>query len=156
MYGVDISGYFPLTENTEYGNFNARGILNYVRGKNETTNDNLYNMMPLNAKLAFEQQKNRWTNSVEVELVADKTDVSSVRNEVKTEGYGLLHLRSSYKVDRVRFDFGIENILDELYTHPLGGAYMGQGKTMSGGDVPWGVLVPGMGRSFYAGVNVKF
>lgn len=156
MYGVDISGYFPLAENTEYGNFTARGILNYVRGKNETTNDNLYNMMPLNAKLAFEQQKNRWTNAVEVELVSDKTDVSSVRNEVKTEGYGLLHLRSSYKVDQVRFDFGIENVLDELYTHPLGGAYMGQGKTMSGTDVPWGVLVPGMGRSFYAGVNVKF
>lgn len=156
MYGVDISGYFPLAENTAYGKFTARGILNYVRGKNETTNDNLYNMMPLNAKLAVEQQKDRWTNTLEVELVDAKTDVSSVRNEVPTEAYGLLHLRSSYKIDQVRFDFGIENVLDELYTHPLGGAYMGQGKTMSGTDVPWGVLVPGAGRSLYAGVNVKF
>ncbi len=156
MYGIDISGYFPLAENTAYGNFTARGILNYVRGKNETTGDNLYNIMPLNAKLAFEQQKNRWTNAVEIELVADKNDVSSVRNEVATEAYNLLHLRSSYQLKNVRFDFGIENVLDELYNHPLGGAYMGQGKTMSGTDVPWGVLVPGMGRSFYAGVNVKF
>lgn len=156
IYGVDISGYFPLAQDTAYGKFTARGIMNYVRGKNETTNDNLYNMMPLNAKLAVEQQKDRWTNTLEVELVDAKTDVSSVRNEVPTEAYGLLHLRSSYKIDQVRFDFGIENVLDELYTHPLGGAYMGQGKTMSGTDVPWGVLVPGAGRSLYAGVNVKF
>jgi len=156
MYGLDISGHFPLAENTEYGNFTARGILNYVRGKNETTGDNLYNIMPLNAKLAIEQQKDNWTNIVEVEAVGEKTDVSSVRNEVATKAYGLLHLRSSYQWKKVRLDFGIENVLDELYNHPLGGAYMGQGKTMSGTGVPWGVLVPGMGRSFYAGVNVKF
>lgn len=156
MYGLDISGHFPLAENTEYGNFTARGILNYVRGKNETTGDNLYNIMPLNAKFAIEQQKDNWTNIVEVEAAGEKTDVSSVRNEVATKAYGLLHLRSSYKWKKVRLDFGVENVLDELYNHPLGGAYMGQGKTMSGTDVPWGVLVPGMGRSFYAGVNVKF
>ncbi|MCW8900162.1 MAG: TonB-dependent receptor [Gammaproteobacteria bacterium] len=156
MYGIDISGHFPLAENTAYGNFTARGILNYVRGKNETTGDNLYNIMPLNARLAFEQQKDNWTNIVEVEAVGDKTDVSAVRNEVATKAYGLLHLRSSYQWKKVRLDVGIENVLDKLYNHPLGGAYMGQGKTMSGTDVPWGVLVPGMGRSIYAGVNVKF
>ena len=77
-------------------------------------------------------------------------------SKVKTEEYSLLHLRSSYQLKNVRFDFGIENALDELYNHPLGGAYMGQGKTMSGTGVPWGELVPGMGRSIYAGVNVKF
>ncbi|MFK5914205.1 MAG: TonB-dependent receptor plug domain-containing protein [Woeseiaceae bacterium] len=156
IYGLDISGHFPLAENTEYGNFTARGMLNYVRGKNDTTGDNLYNIMPLNAKLAFEQQKDSWTNIVEVEAVGEKTEVSSVRNEVATKAYGLLHLRSSYQWKKVRLDFGIENVLDEMYNSPLGGAYTGQGKTMSGTDVPWGVLVPGMGRSIYAGVNVKF
>ena len=39
---------------------------------------------------------------------------------------------------------------------PLGGAYTGQGTTMSIGAVPWGVAVPGPGRSLYAGLNVPF
>jgi iron complex outermembrane receptor protein len=91
-----------------------------------------------------------------VQLVRGKTDVSQVRNEVKTEGYGLVNLRSSYEWKQARLDVGIENLLDKFYSHPLGGAYVGQGMTMSGTGVPWGVTVPGMGRSVYAGLNVKF
>ena len=35
-------------------------------------------------------------------------------------------------------------------------AYVGQGATMSFNAVPWGVAVPGMGRSIYAGMNLRF
>ena len=156
LYGMDVSGHFSLAENTRYGSFTATGLLNYVRGKNETTDDNLYNIMPLNARLAVVQSMGSWTNTVEVEVVDAKTEVSQVRNEVETAGYGLLHLRSSYEWKQVRFDIGIENLFDRFYNHPLDGAYLGQGKTMSGTDVPWGIPVPGMGRSIYAGVNLKF
>jgi iron complex outermembrane receptor protein len=156
LYGVDISGHFPLAQNTGYGDFHATGMLNYVRGENETTDDNLYNLMPLNVKLAGVQNKGDWTNTAEVDLVDEKKDVSEVRNELETEAYGLLHLRSSYLWKQARFDVGVENALDKFYNHPLGGAYVGQGKTMTATDVPWGVPVPGMGRSIYAGVNIKF
>jgi len=156
MYGIDISGHFPLAENTPYGSFTATGILSYVRGKNDDTDDNLYNVMPLNAKLAAVHHLNSWTNTLEVELVDEKTDVSEVRNELETKGYGLVHLRSSYGWKRVRIDIGIENLFDKFYTHPLGGAYVGQGKTMSGTGVPWGLSVPGMGRSVYAGLSYNF
>lgn len=156
LYGVDVSGHFPLAKGTRYGSFTANGILNYVQGENETTGDNLYNIMPLNVRLAVEQRLRGWTNIAEVELVKAKTDVSATRNEVETSGYGLLHLRSSYEWKQVRFDIGIENVFDRFYNHPLGGAYLGQGKTMSGTDVPWGVAVPGMGRSIYTGLTFKF
>ena len=156
MYGVDVSGHFPLAENTGFGDFTAIGMLNYVRGENQTTDDNLYNIMPLNAKLAVMQRFGNWTNTVEVDLVDDRTDVSQVRNELETEAYGLVNLRSSYEWKQARINIGIENLFDKFYNHPLGGAYVGQGKTMSGTDVPWGVPVPGMGRSIYAGVTVKF
>ncbi len=156
LYGLDISGHFPLAENTAYGNFTATGMVSYTRGENDTTGDNLANIMPLNAKMAVVQRTGSWSNTAEVELVAEKKDVSATRNEMKTGAYGLLHLRSSYTWKQARFDVGIENVLDTFYNHPLGGAYLGQGKTMSGTDVPWGTPVPGMGRSIYAGVNVKF
>lgn len=156
MYGLDVSGHYPLAENTPYGDFTATGVVSYVRGSNRTTDDNLYNIMPLNAKLAVVQSTGHWKNTLEVELVDGKDDVSQVRNELETKSYGLLHLRSRYEWKQVGIDFGIENLFDKFYNHPLGGAYTGQGKTMSPTDVPWGVPVPGAGRSLYAGVNYKF
>ncbi|MCW9012152.1 MAG: TonB-dependent receptor [Gammaproteobacteria bacterium] len=156
IYGLDVSGHYPLAETADYGSFTMNGMMNYVKGENDDTSDNLYNMMPLNARLAVAQKLNRWSNSAELELVDAKTDVSWERNEMTTAGYGLLHLRSSYQWKQLRFDVGIENALDRFYNHPLGGTYLGEGKTMSGTAVAWGTPVPGMGRSLYAGVNVKF
>jgi iron complex outermembrane recepter protein len=89
-------------------------------------------------------------------LVSAKKTVSTVRQEVKTNGYGLLNLRSSYEWKQVRLDVALENALNKMYFMPLGGAYSGQGMTMSTQGIAWGVPVPGMGRSFNTGVTVKF
>ncbi|MDD5242183.1 MAG: TonB-dependent receptor [Sulfuricella sp.] len=158
LYGVDVSGFFPLAKAAGWGSFTARGLLGYVNGKNLTTNDNLYNIMPLNARLAIEQRIGNWTNTIEGQLVNTKDDLSAVRNEMRTAGYGLLNLRSSYEWKQARFDVSVENLMDKLYSSPLGGAYVGQGSTMSlnGAGAKWGTTVPGMGRSINAGVTVKF
>ncbi|HCI14820.1 MAG TPA: TonB-dependent receptor, partial [Gallionellaceae bacterium] len=157
LYGLDISGHMPLAESGGYGNLTATGVISYVDGKNETTGDNLYNIMPLNAKLSVIQRLAGWTNTAEVELVDAKTQVSQVRNEMRTGGYSLLNLRSSYDWKQFRFDVGIENALDRFYNDPLGGAYVGQGATMPPTNgVPYGIPVPGMGRSVYAGATLKF
>lgn len=156
LYGFDLSGEQVLAEKTAYGDFSLGGQLSYVRGENRTTGDNLYNIMPLNATITLDQSLGNWNNALELELVDEKDRLSQVRNELPTDSYALLHLRSSYQWDDVRFDFGVENLLDEYYEHPLGGVYTGQGKTMSSTGVAWGTPVPGMGRSFYAGVNYAF
>lgn len=155
LYGVDISGHMPLAITGGYGSFTATGVLNYVNGKNRTTGGNLYNIMPLNAKLAVVQYLGKWTNTVEAQLVEDKNNVEAVRKELKTSGYGLLNLRSSYEWKQARLDVGVENVLNKFYTYPLGGAYVGQGATMGTG-VPYGTTVPGMGRSINAMLTVKF
>ncbi len=154
--GLDISGHARLAQATALGDFNANGVVNYSKGKNLETGDHLYNIMPLNAKLALTQRIGAWRNTLEGQFVAGKKDVSKVRNEIPTSGYGLIHLRGRYETKRYSIDFGIENLFDRHYASPLGGAYMGQGTTMSIGAVPWGVVVPGAGRSLYAGVNVQF
>lgn len=155
LYGADISGYLQLAQSGEYGSITATGMLSWVRGKNTVTDDNLYNIMPPNAKLALVQHVGSWTHTVETQWVEGKKDVSQVRNELQTAGYGLLHLRSSYETKKVRVDFGVENALDKFYATPLGGAYVGQGNVMGMGAV-YGIPVPGAGRSFFAGVTVKF
>jgi iron complex outermembrane receptor protein len=155
LYGLDLSGYMPLGK-TAAGDFTLKGLLNYTNGENEDTGDDLYNIMPLNAKLVIGQKLASWDNAVELIAVKGKDDGSEVRNEIKTPGYGVTNLRASYTWKQVRIDFGVENLFDKLYALPQGGAYVGQGTTMSLNGVPWGIGVPGMGRSFYTGVNLKF
>lgn len=163
LYGIDVSGQMPLAH-TAAGELGLKGLLNYTRGKNRETGDDLYNIMPLNAKLTLTQQTGGWDNALEIVGVAAKRKVSQARNEMKTSGYSLVNLRASHSWKQIRLDFGIENLFDRYYEMPLGGAYLGQGTTMSAtannvpsGVVPlWGTPVPGMGRSLYAGINVKF
>ena len=161
IYGLNLSGFAPLAKNTGFGNFNVQGLVSYTRGKTVSgADDNLYNIMPLNAKLALVQQWGNWSNTAEVLWVDAKKDVSAIRNEVQTASYELLNLRSSYTWKQVRLDLGVENVFDKMYYYPLGGAYVGQGITMppgTGTGYPGhGVAVPGMGRSLYAGINIKF
>ncbi|MBP9916766.1 MAG: TonB-dependent receptor [Thiobacillaceae bacterium] len=160
LHGIDLSGHALVARATGYGDFTVKGLMSYTRGKNRDTDDNLYNIMPLNAKLALAQRLGAWRNTLEGEFVARKEDVSGVRNEMETPGYGLIHLRSRYEQKTWSVDFGIENLFDRLYYLPLGGAYVGQGTTMTNPPLPnypqWGTPVPGPGRSLYVGLNVKF
>ena len=150
LYGLDVSGYTLLAKTGNYGSFTATGLISYVQGKNTSTNDKLYNIMPLNAKLALVQKAGRWSNTVEAQLVQAKTDTSQVRKEITTAGYGLLNLRSSYEWKSARLDVGIDNALDKFYASPLGGAYVGERAK------PYGTAVPGAGRSITVGVTVQF
>jgi iron complex outermembrane receptor protein len=160
LYGLDLSGRMPLAK-TGLGEFGLKGLLNYTNGRNRDTGDGLYNIMPLNARLALTQKFVGWDNALEFVMVKGKNSGSDARNEMDTPGYGLVNLRASHSWKQVRLDFGIENLFDRLYYHPLGGAYTGQGTTMSSSTTAattpkWGTPVPGPGRSIYAGLTVKF
>lgn len=158
LYGVDLSGYRSLGKVVGYGEFKLTGNVSYVQGENKSTGDNLYNIMPLNARVALIQKIGSWTNALEGHFVTAKDNVSAVRNEMKTGGYSLFNLRATYEDKKYRFTAGVDNVLDKFYYLPQGGAYVGQGQTMSinPSNPAWGTPVPGMGRSFKVGVNVKF
>ena len=156
IYGVDISGSYLVAKRQDYGSFTVSGLLGYLNGENRKTGDNLYNMMPLNGKLALTHNLGNWTSVLEAQFVASKDNISEVRNETRTSSYNLLSLRSTYEWKQFRVDIGIENLTDEFYDLPLGGAYVGQGATMSGTGAPWGVAVPGMARSIYTGFSYTF
>ena len=145
LYGADVSARMPVA-----ADLSASGVVNYVQGKNLTTGDHLYHVMPLNATLSLEQHTGAWSNTLEAKLVSAKTQVQAVRNELRTSGYGLLALRSSYEWKQLRLDLGVDNLFNRYYADPLGGSYLGQRPMV------YGTSVPGMGRSLNAGVTVKF
>ncbi|MGE0073293.1 MAG: TonB-dependent receptor, partial [Thiomonas sp.] len=155
LYGVNLSGKMPLTDGA-LGRLGLQGVVNYTRGENTTTGGNLDAIMPLNARLTLTQDWHGWSNALEWVLVKAKTQVSAVRNEIPTPGYGLVNVRASYGFKQARVDLGIDNLLNKMYFLPTGGDYVGQGTTMSINGIPWGIAVPGPGRSVYARLSVKF
>lgn len=155
IYGFDLSVYQSLGIYSGLGQLSATGMVSYVRGENDDTNDNLFRQMPLNLKVSMDQQIGQWVNRIEGILVDEKSKVSGVRNEVKTSGYALLNIFSTYQYQQTRLTFGIINALDKNYNDPLGGAYLGQGATMKTG-VSSGTAMPGMGRSFNVGLTFDF
>jgi len=161
LYGLDVDLTHQF-KTLNYGDFYAKAAVSYVRGENKETGDDLYRLMPLNLKLNLEQQIGSWTNTLQGQLVDEKTHVNKIRREMETSGYGLVHLSSSYKfsgaLNNARLTFGIHNLLDKHYDLPLGGVYMGQGATMMAMNLPYNsaVPLPGMGRSFNTAFSYEF
>ena len=156
LYGLDLSGSRLIGDIEKVGSFTANGLLSHVVGENGVTGDDLYHIMPANVKMGLTHRLGGWSSTVDVQLVAEKERVSKVRNEVTTPGYGLIDFRTGYEWQYVRIDFEIENLTDRFYLLPLGGAYLGQGNSMALNAIPWGMSMPGRGRSFNIAINVTY
>ena len=151
LYGIDVSGSKFLGRAA--GEWAARASLSYVRAKADN-GDNLYNIMPLNARLALDHSLGAWSNSFETVMVDSKDNVSNVRAEQNTSGYAIANFRTSYKVAKsVRLDAGVENLFDRQYNLPLGGLEYASADIMGGGAPK---PVRAMGRSINAGVSIDF
>ena len=149
LVGVNASGSKTLLKTDNYGSLSGRAVLSYVRGQNLTSDDNLYQQMPLNSILDLDYKWGGWTATIETQLVAPKKTVQKIRLEPETAGYALLNLRTSYDWKYLRVDAGIENVLDKNYNLPLGGVYIGEVATA-------GTPIPGFGRSFNVGLTVTY
>ncbi|WPP04072.1 TonB-dependent receptor [Methylocella tundrae] len=157
LYGVNLDGKLALWDTDTFGQGGFRGNLNFVRGQ-RTDGVNLYHMMPVNATLAIDQTYAAWNSSLELQLVGSKTLVSQVRNELATSAYALFNFRVGYQWEAVRIDFGIDNIFNQNYDLPLGGANLVNYRetSMMGTSSIYGYPVAGPGRSFNTRLSVKF
>lgn len=156
LHGLDASGEIELGRTASVGRFNATAVVNLVRGQNTTTDTPLYNIMPANARLALVHQLAGWTSTLEWQGVQGKRRVSPVRNEMQTAGYSLVNVKTSRDWGLVQLDMGIDNLFNRFYEQPLGGAYVGQGPSMSSDSIPWGTVIPGMGRAMKLAMTMRY
>lgn len=156
LYGADFSGQYLIAQTESLGQWTVKGQISYTHGRNTDTGEGLYNIVPWVGKVALEQQWGGWRNTVETVFAGAKTDTSTVRGEVQTGGYALLNLRTEYRWHRWTVAAGIDNLFNRYYALPQGGVYVGQGMTMSINGVPYGIPVPGPGRSFFTRVSYRF
>lgn len=153
IYGLDFSGKVGVWDN-DYGVGTLQAVAGWTRGTRSDTGGSLYHTMPFNARVTLEQKLGSWSNALQVQYVANKNNVDTLRNEPATQGYTLLNLRSGYELKNVRFDFGIDNLFNKYYQLPLGGVDYADWK--ANGKVGQIGALAGPGRSVNAGVTVKF
>jgi iron complex outermembrane recepter protein len=153
LFGADASANAKVWDNDSLGKGSLKGVLGYTRGYRTDGGSSLYHIMPLNAKVSLEQKVGLWTNGIDVQAVASKEQVSSVRNEPITAGYALVDLRTNYQWSKlVKIDFAVTNLLNKSYDLPLGGINtITSVKTSSAKDA-----LNGQGRSFNTAVSIKF
>jgi iron complex outermembrane receptor protein len=154
LYGADLSARHRVA----FGQHElvSTAAFSWLRGTNTSTGDGLYNIMPPKARLTSSYLWRGWSLSPEVLAIAGKHRVSRVRNEIEIGAYWLLNLRSAFEWHGLRIELAVENAFNRLYADPLGGAYVGQGPSMTTNGIPWGVAVPGRGRSVNASVSWRY
>jgi len=86
-----------------------------------------------------------WTNSIELQLVGSKDIVNQVRNELTAPSYTVVNLRTGYQWQNVRLELGVDNLFNQDYFLPLGGADLVDYKVVSkmGASPAYGYAVKG-------------
>lgn len=152
LFGVDLEATTAL--GYWWGDWRIGGVFSYVHGRDLDANTYLYNIMPANARVALTHTLGNWSSTVELHAVAAKDHVDEVRIEPRTSAYTLVNVRTSYQLDGIRFDAGVENVFDTDYELPLGGlsafVYNYDQTNLDRAKVH------GPGRSFNVGMTVEF
>ena len=156
LLGADLSARAVLARSARWGRLTANGNLSLLRGDDLTSVDPLYAIVPVSGTVGLVHELGGWSATAELAGATAKDRVSRVRNEAQTAGYAVVNLRGSHAWKHVRIDASVENALHRLHANPLGGAYLGQGPSMSTTGIPWGIAVPGPGRSLNVAIDVHF
>jgi len=119
--GGDLSGFATLWNNEAAGTGKLSAIGAWLHGTRTDSNTPLYQMMPLNLRVAFDEDVKGFSGGFGAELVDRKTRLDPNRMELHTPGYVLFGLHAAYKSKYLQGIFNVDNLANRFYELPLGG-----------------------------------
>ena len=121
IYGGDISGLATLwsSDTAGTGKLSVGGA--WLHGTRADSDTPLYQMMPLNLRLAFDEEIKGLSAGFGSELVDSKSRLDPNRMELRTPGYALFNVHAVYKTRHLQGGFRADNLFNRLYELPLGG-----------------------------------
>lgn len=147
IWGLDAAWTYEITDSLLLD-----GIVSLARGKRTDTNDHLYRLSPLNGSVGLTYAAEKWSLKSEVIGYADQDRVSSINNELETDGYWLVNLGFRWKpVQSLRVEARVDNLFDEAYQNHVTGI-----NRAAGSDIPVGERLWGAGRTLSAGLVYQF
>ncbi|MGB0835070.1 MAG: TonB-dependent receptor domain-containing protein [Psychrobium sp.] len=147
IYGLDINWRAPINEQ-----FALSGLVNYVRGKREDSNDDLYRISPLNAQIALHYSYQNWQSQLSIHAFDKQNRVSELNNEQRSAGYAVVDWKASYDVNnQLALGLGVTNLLNKNYQPHLGGI-----NRANGSDLAVGERISARGRAMYVSLDYQF
>ena len=147
LYGFDMDWAWRLGDH-----WSVSGLVNYVRGKRDDINDNLYRIAPPNATLRLDYATASWTAGVESVMYARQDNVSKTNGEQETSSYGVINASASWQTTpRLQLAAGVDNLFDRKYRDHLGGY-----NRAANDDIAKGQRLPGYGINAFARVVYEF
>ena len=110
--------------------------------------------MPLNLRIAFEEEIKGFKAGIGIQAVDRKSNVDPYRFEQKTPGYTLFNVHAGYRHGHILADAAADNLLNKWYELPLGGVNYDDFMA----DMRMGQIQPltGRGRSVSFGLTAQF
>jgi iron complex outermembrane receptor protein len=154
IYGGDLSGNAALWSSGRFGRGEIGGVAGSLHGERLDTQTPLYQMMPLNARIAFDEELKGFTAGLGVQAVDRKSNVDPHRYEQITPGYALFNLHSGYRRGHLQVSAAADNLLNKDYELPMGGVNFDD--FMASGWMSQIKPLTGRGRSFYGSLTARF
>jgi iron complex outermembrane receptor protein len=149
--GGDLSGFATLwsSDASGTGRLSASGA--WLHGTRTDRDTPLYQMMPLNLRLSFDEEIKGLSAGLGSEMVDSKSRLDPNRIELRTPGYALVNLHAAYKSKVVQGGFRVDNLFNRLHDLPLGGNNLDIYNS-TGSMTP----VTGRGRSVSINLTARF
>ena len=154
IYGGDLSGSAQLWDGLRSGTGTLSSVAGWLHGERTGASTPLYQMMPLNAHVNFDEAVKGLSAGLGLEAVDRKKNVDPRRYEQPTPGYTLLNLHASYRRGAFAASGGADNLLNKACELPLGGVNMDDFMA----SMWMGTIKPvtGRGRSVFFSLTARF
>jgi iron complex outermembrane receptor protein len=119
--GGDVSGFATLWSNDAAGTGRLSASGAWLHGTRTDSDTPLYQMMPLNLRVGFDEVAKGFSAGFGSEMVDRKSRLDPNRMELPTPGYSLVNLHAAYRTKYVQGGFRADNLFNRLYKLPLGG-----------------------------------
>jgi iron complex outermembrane receptor protein len=120
-YGADLSGSTMAWNSLSFGQAKIGAVAAWLHGERTDTSTGLYQMMPLNLRIAFDEELKGVTAGLGLQAVDRKSNVDPHRFEQKTPGYALFNIHAGYRRGHLLANAAADNLLNKNYELPLGG-----------------------------------
>jgi iron complex outermembrane receptor protein len=129
-------------------------VAGWLHGERLDTQTPLYQMMPLNTRIAFDEELKGFAAGIGVQAVDRKSNVDPHRYEQTTPGYALVNLRGGYQRGHLSINTAADNLLNTDYELPLGGVNFDD--FMASGWMSQIKPLTGRGRSVFFSLTARF
>ena len=124
IYGGDLTARSELWNAGRAGTGTLSAVGAWLHGERTDNSTPLYHMMPLNARVSFNEEARGFTGGFTLEAVDRKRNFDPRRFEPVTPGYALVNVHASYRKGYFEASVEGENLANRLYEPPLGGVNM--------------------------------